>query len=171
MPAPFRNRVEAGRSLGTRLLRFRAGSPVILGIPRGGLPVAAEVARALGAPLDVLVVRKLGVPWHPELGFGAIGEGGASVIDADVISMAGLGPSDTQRVIREETVELERRIRLYRGDRAPVPVKGRTVIIVDDGFATGSTAIAAVRAASAALAKHIVVAAAVAPPETVAVAH
>ena len=116
-PTPrFRDRDEAGRSLGTRLLPFRASSPVVLGIPRGGLPVAAEVARALDAPLDVLVVRKLGVPWHPELGFGAIGEGGASVIDAEVISMAGLGPSDTERVIRQETAELERRIRsLPRG--------------------------------------------------------
>jgi putative phosphoribosyl transferase len=167
-PTPrFHDRDEAGRSLGTRLLPFRASSPVILGIPRGGLPVAAEVARALVAPLDVLVVRKLGVPWHPELGFGAIGEGGAKVIDADVISMAGLGPSDTQRVIREETAELERRIRLYRGDRAPVPVKGRTVILVDDGIATGGTVRAAIDVVRRKGADRIVVAVPVAPPPTV----
>jgi len=167
-PTPgFHDRDEAGRSLGTRLLPFRASSPVILGIPRGGLPVAAEVARALDAPLDVLVVRKLGVPWHPELGFGAIGEGGASVIDADVISMAGLGPSDTQRVIREETAELERRIHLYRGGRAPVPVKGRTVILVDDGIATGGTVRAAIEVVRRRGADRIVVAVPVAPPGTV----
>jgi putative phosphoribosyl transferase len=167
MTPGFHDRDEAGRSLGTRLLPFRASSPVILGIPRGGLPVAAEVARALNAPLDVLVVRKLGVPWHPELGFGAIGEGGASVIDADVISMAGLGPSDTRRVIREETAELERRIRLYRGDRAPVPVKGRTVILVDDGIATGGTVRAAIDVVRRRGADRIVVAVPVAPPRTV----
>jgi putative phosphoribosyl transferase len=164
----FRDREEAGRTLGARLLGLRAGSPpVVLGIPRGGLPVAAEVARALDAPLDVLVVRKLGVPWHPELGFGAIGEGGASVIDADVISMAGLGPSDTQRVIRDETAELERHIRLYRVDRAPVPVKGRTVILVDDGIATGGTVRAAIDVVRHKGAGRIVVAVPVAPPRTV----
>jgi putative phosphoribosyl transferase len=167
-PTPgFRDRDEAGRSLGTRLLPFRASSPVILGIPRGGLPVAAEVARALDAPLDVLVVRKLGVPWHPELGFGAIGEGGASVIDADVIDEAGLGPSDTQRVIREETAELEHRIRLYRGDRAPVPVNGRTVILVDDGIATGGTVRAAIDVLRRRGAERVVVAVPVAPPRAV----
>jgi putative phosphoribosyl transferase len=163
----FRDRDEAGRSLGTRLLPFRASSPVILGIPRGGLPVAAEVARALHAPLDVLVVRKLGVPWHRELGFGAIGEGGASVIDVGVISMAGLGPSDTQSVVREETAEIDRRIRFYRGDRAPVPVEGRTVILVDDGIATGGTVRAAIDVVRRRGADRIVVAVPVAPPSAV----
>ena len=163
----FHDRDEAGRSLGTRLLPFRASSPVILGIPRGGLRVAVGVARALGAPLDVLVVRKLGVPWHPELGFGAIGESGASVIDADVIDMAGLDPSDTERVIRQETAELERRIRSYRGDRAPVPVRGRTVILVDDGIATGGTVRAAIDVVRRRGADRIVVAVPVAPPHTV----
>jgi putative phosphoribosyl transferase len=165
--APFRDRDEAGRSLGARLLPFRARSPVILGIPRGGLPVAAEVARALDAPLDVLVVRKLGVPWRPELGFGAIGEGGVRVIDADVVSMAGLGPSEMQRVIRLEAAELERRIRLYRGDRSPAPVRGRTVILVDDGIATGGTVRAAIDVIRRSGADRIVVAVPVAPPRIV----
>jgi len=166
-PSAFHDRDEAGRSLGSRLLSFRASSPVILGIPRGGLPVAAGVARALEAPLDVLVVRKLGVPWHPELGFGAIGEGGASVVDADVISMAGLGASDMQPVIREEAAEVERRIRVYRGDRAPVPVEGRVVILVDDGIATGGTVRAAIDVVRRRGARRIVVAVPVAPPRAV----
>jgi putative phosphoribosyl transferase len=163
----FRDREEAGRALGARLLPFRARLPVILGIPRGGLPVAAEVSRALDAPLDVLVVRKLGVPWHPELGFGAIGQGGVSVIDPNVVSVAGLGPSETEQVIREETAELERRIRLYRGDRVPTPVKGRTVILVDDGIATGGTVRAAIDVIRRSGAERIVVAVPVAPPGTV----
>jgi predicted phosphoribosyltransferase/pimeloyl-ACP methyl ester carboxylesterase len=163
----FRDRDEAGRALGERLLRFRAASPVVLGIPRGGLPVAAEVARALDAPLDVLVVRKLGVPWHPELGFGAVGEGGASVIDTDVVSAAGLDPSEMQSVIREETSELDRRIRRYRGDRPPVSVTGRTAILVDDGIATGGTVRAAIDVIRQRGADRIVVAVPVAPPRTV----
>jgi putative phosphoribosyl transferase len=140
---------------------------VVLGIPRGGLPVAAEVARALDAPLDVLVVRKLGVPWYPELGFGAVGEGGASVIDADVVSSAGLDPSEMQSVIREETTELDRRIRRYRGDRPPVSVTGRTAILVDDGIATGGTVRAAIDVIRQRGADRIVVAVPVAPPSTV----
>jgi len=167
MGTTFGDRREAGRRLGERLTAFRAASPVILGLPRGGIPVAAEVARALDAPLDVLVVRKLGVPWHPELGFGAIGEGDVAVLDPEVVSMAGIGPAEMEDVIRSERAELARRVDLYRGDRPPIPVQGRTVIVVDDGIATGGTVRAAIDVVRRRGAGHIVLAVPVAPPSTV----
>lgn len=163
----FRDRMEAGRRLGERLRQFRASSPVILGLPRGGVSVAAEVARALEAPLDVLVVRKLGVPWHPELGFGAIGESGVTVVDEEFVAMARIRPSEMEDVIRAEGAELERRVRLYRGDRSPVPLQGRTVIVVDDGIATGVTVRAAIEVLRRRGAGHVVLAVPVAPPRAV----
>ncbi len=164
----FRDRVDAGRLLGAHVRALRARRPVVLALPRGGVPVGAGVARALGAPLDVIVVRKLGVPFQPELGFGAIGEGGVRILDHDLIRRAGLGPDEVQAVIDAESTELERRVRRYRGDRPPVPVAGRTVVIVDDGIATGGTVRVAVQVARAMNADRVVVAVPVAPPETVA---
>lgn len=143
----FRDRTDAGRKLAGQLAEF-VGRPdvMVLGLPRGGVPVAAEVARALGAPLDVFVVRKLGVPGHEELAMGAIATGGVRVINDDVVQALDIPDEVIEAVTAEEQRELNHRERLYRGDR-PVPnVRGRTVILVDDGLATGSTMRAAVAA-------------------------
>jgi len=163
----FRDRVDAGRRLAERLGAFRARSPVILGLPRGGVPVAAEVAQALGAPLDVLIVRKLGVPWHPELGFGAIGEGGIIVLNRDLVRDIGLTPPEIQEVTTVEQAELERRVRRYREGRPAVDLEGRTVVLVDDGIATGFTVRAAVEVARRRGAGRVVVAVPVASPRVV----
>jgi predicted phosphoribosyltransferase len=163
----FHDRRQAGQLLGERLSPLRDERPVVLALPRGGVPVGAEVARILGAPLDVVVVRKLGVPFQPELGFGAIGEGDVAILDRELVSRARLGDRDIQRVIAAERAELERRVARYRGDHARVPVLGRTVVIVDDGIATGGTARVAVQVARAMGARKVVVAVPVAPPETV----
>jgi len=165
--SPFRDRREAGRRLGEALEWLRDERPVVLALPRGGVPVAAEVARHLGAPLDVIVVRKLGLPMQPELGFGAIGEGGVRLVDRDLIRRAGLAEGDLVRVEAHERQELARQVRLYRGDRPPIPVAGRTVVIIDDGLATGATARAAVEVVREQGARRIVVAVPVAPRETV----
>ena len=161
---PFLDRTDAGRRLASELHMFRGQDVVVLGLPRGGVPVAAEIARALSAPLDVILVRKLGVPVQPELGMGAIGEGGVRIINPDVVRMARVSEDDIARVELAERAELHRRARRYRGDRPPVPVRGRTVIIVDDGVATGSTARAACQVARAQGAAWVVLAAPVAPP-------
>jgi putative phosphoribosyl transferase len=159
----FTDRRQAGRRLAARLGHLRGEDVVVLGLPRGGVPVAAEVAARLEAPLDVVVVRKLGVPYQPELGMGAIGEGGVRVLNEDVIRLAGTSPEALHRVEREERAELERRVRRYRGERAPVDLTGRTAVVVDDGIATGSTAQAACRIVRAQGAARIVLAVPVAP--------
>ncbi|MEU3980843.1 phosphoribosyltransferase family protein [Streptomyces sp. NPDC026672] len=164
----FDDRTDAGRRLARRLERLRGGDVVVLGLPRGGIPVAYEVARALDAPLDVLVVRKLGVPWQPELGFGAIGEHGVRVLNDDVIRDTGLGPDDLTAVERSERAELERRLDRYRAGRAPVPLAGRTAVLVDDGLATGATAAAACRVVRDRGAARIVLAVPVGPERTLA---
>lgn len=141
---PFRNRRDAGRQLSGLLDDLRVHRPIVVGLPRGGVPVAFEVARALGAPLDVVVVRKLGVPFRPELGMGAIAEGGVRVLTPRVLRAARITDAEVERVEREEEVELIRRAQRYRGDAPPLEVDGRTVIVVDDGLATGATARAAI---------------------------
>lgn len=164
---PFRDRKDAGHRLAAELLHLRDERPVVLGLPRGGVPVAYEVARALDAPLDVVVVRKLGVPFQPELGMGAIGENGVRVVNEEVLHYAQVSERDLARVEARERVELERRARRFRNDRPPVSVEGRTVIVVDDGLATGSTARAALQVVRAHGAARVVLAVPVAPPETV----
>jgi predicted phosphoribosyltransferase len=164
----FTDRRAAGRALAGRCAHLRSEHPVVLALPRGGVPVGSEVARALGAPLDVLVVRKVGVPYRPELGMGAIGEDGVRVLNPDVVAFAGVSESDIERVEARERVEVERRAHAYRGDRPMVPLRGRTVVIVDDGIATGGTVRAAVEVARAHGAARVVVAVPVAPPDTVA---
>lgn len=139
-----------------------------MGLPRGGVPVAAEVASALGAPLDVILVRKLGVPGQDELAMGAVGEDATRVVNADVVDELGLQPSQVADVEHQERAELERRRRRYRGSRARVDLRGRTVIVVDDGLATGATARAAIQVARAQGAGEVVLAVPVAPPSTVA---
>ncbi len=165
---PFRDRREAGRRLAERLSGLRATSPLILGLPRGGVPVAYEVAKALGAPLDILVVRKLGVPFQPELGMGAVGEDGVRVLNADVLHQAGVTEAQLAQVEARERAEVEERAARLRGGRPAIPLQGRTAVIVDDGLATGGTARAAVRVARVRGAARVILAVPVAPPETVA---
>ncbi|MFB3820186.1 MAG: phosphoribosyltransferase [Candidatus Methylomirabilales bacterium] len=136
----FRDRVEAGRELGEALGQY-AGRPhlLVLALPRGGVPVGWEIAQRLQAPLDLLVVRKLGVPGHPELAMGAIASGGGRVLNEDILEGLGIGADVVARVEREEAEELRRREAAYRGDRPPIRVHGRTIILADDGIATGAT--------------------------------
>ncbi len=167
MAWPFRDRADAGRELAKRLEMYAERPDVlVLGLPRGGVPVAYEVARALDVPMDVFLVRKLGVPFHPELAMGAIASGGVRVLNRDVIEGLGIPPAALDTVVRREEEELARREYQYRGDRPPLDVRGRTVILVDDGLATG----ASMRAAAAALRQQgparIVVAVPTASPET-----
>ncbi|MEU6094630.1 phosphoribosyltransferase family protein [Streptomyces sp. NPDC047079] len=159
----FMDRQEAGRQLGARLEHLRDRDAVVLGLPRGGVPVAFEVAQAIGAPLDVCLVRKLGVPFQPELGMGAIGEDGVRVINDAVVREARVTPEDIAAVEEHEREVLEHRARRYRGEREPVTLEGRTVVVVDDGVATGSTARVACRIARARGAARIVLAVPVAP--------
>jgi putative phosphoribosyl transferase len=168
----FRDRIEAGRLLAQHLdrqldsLGIEKGEAVVLGLPRGGVPVAAETAKAIGASLDVVVVRKLGVPAQPELAMGAIGEGGVRIVDQEIMRWAGVGPDDLHRVEARERAELTRRAEAFRRGRSPVPVAGRTVIIVDDGIATGATARAACQVARALGASYAILAVPVAPPSS-----
>ena len=159
----FADRLDAGRRLATRLEHVRGQPVVVLGLPRGGVPVAAEVARSLDAPLDVIVVRKLGVPFQPELGMGAIGEDGVRIINDEIVRMADVSESDLAAVEARERVELERRAQRFRGDRPRSVLAGRTAVIVDDGIATGSTARAACQVARAQGAERVVLAVPVAP--------
>lgn len=159
----FADRVEAGQRLAGSLERFRGSDAVVLGLPRGGVPVAREVAAALGLPLDVIVVRKLGTPGHRELAMGAIGEGDVRILNDTVVDMVDVTAAEIDAVERDERAELQRRARRYRGDRPRADLHGRTAIVVDDGIATGSTAIAACRVARALGAERVVVAVPVAP--------
>jgi putative phosphoribosyl transferase len=161
----FADRVDAGRRLAAALGHLAGGDVVVLGLPRGGVPVAAEVAAALRAPLDVILVRKLGVPWQPELAMGAIGEGGARVVDDMVVRAAGVDEDALRRVEQREREELERRARRYRPDGRGLDLAGRTVVVVDDGIATGSTARAACEVVRALGAGRVVLATPVAPPD------
>ena len=160
----FRDRADAGRELAEQL-KARLGDEevVVLGLPRGGVPVAFEVARELDAPLDVIVVRKLGVPYQPELGMGAIGEDGVRVLNREVLAMARVGEEEVAAVERSERAELERRARRFRGSRPRTPLVGRTAVVVDDGIATGSTARAACQVARAHGASRVILAVPVAP--------
>lgn len=163
----FADRTDAGQQLAEALRHVEEQKPVVLGLPRGGVPVAFQVARALDAPLDVTVVRKLGVPYHRELGFGAIGEGGVRVISEEIVRRAGVGEAEVASVERAEGAELDRRAQEYRRGRPRVTVGGRTVIVVDDGIATGATAAAACQVVRAQGAEHVVLAVPVASPDVV----
>jgi len=163
----FRDRADAGRALAA-LLSHHAdrADVVVLGLPRGGVPVAVEVARALGAPLDVYVVRKLGLPSQPELAMGAVASGGTRVLNEELVTSLALSPALIEEVAARELLVLEARERAYRGDRPPVDVEGRVVVLVDDGLATGASMRAAVAALRARGPASITVAVPVAPEET-----
>jgi len=166
MTRVFEDREDAGRALAKALAAYRgAADCIVLALPRGGVPVAFEIAQALGLPLDVLVVRKLGLPSQPELAMGAIASGGAIVLNEDVLRFAAGRREDLEQVRRHEQAELERRERKYRGDRPPLAMAGRVGILVDDGLATGATMEAAVRSLRALGAKRVVVAVPVASTE------
>jgi putative phosphoribosyl transferase len=155
----FRDRSDGGRQLAAKLERYHGERPIVLGLTRGGVPVAFEVARSLGVELDIIVVRKIGAPGCPEYAIGAIAEGGAAFVRRESQLEVGLGDEDVAALAEREAVELARRVRLYRGARPMPDLGGRTVIIVDDGVATGATAHAAARAARQRGAAHVVLAA------------
>jgi predicted phosphoribosyltransferase len=163
----FRDRVDAGRQLAVQLAQYAGRNDVIvLALPRGGVPVGAEVARALEAPLDVFLVRKLGVPGHPELAMGAIASGGVRVLGDDIIRDLAIPTSAIEAVAAREQVELARRERLYRGERPLPSLAQRTIILVDDGLATGATMQAAVEAVRTQQPARVVVAVPVGAPDT-----
>jgi len=163
----FRNRAEAGRELAGCLSKYSSTTDLlVLGIPRGGVPVAFEVAKQLHAPLDVLIVRKLGVPGQEELGFGAIASGGLRFLDAEIVEAVGISKRNLERITETEEKELKRRERAYRGARPPFDASGRTVIVVDDGIATGSSMQVAINAVRQMNPSHLIVAVPVAPVST-----
>jgi len=164
----FRDRREAGRLLGERLLGLGIERPVVLGIPRGGVPVAAAVAEALGCPFDVIVVRKLGAPTAPEVAMGAVGERGAVVWNEDVIAAADASGTLLDAVRRREEAEVASRVRRFRGGADPVPLEGATAVVVDDGVATGATARVACRIARELGAARVVLGVPVAAPDAIA---
>lgn len=167
---PFRNRADAGRRLAAALAGYKNEQPVILALPRGGVPVAAEIAAALNAPLDLVLVRKLGVPVQPELAMGAVVDGSTPIIvrNEDVIRLTGVSEEEVQAVCAEELAEIERRRQRYLGTRARVDPAGRVAIVVDDGIATGATTRAALRALRLRGPKKLTLAVPVAPTETLA---
>jgi putative phosphoribosyl transferase len=164
--ALFADRRDAGRKLAAALERLRQDDPVVVALPRGGVPVGYEVALALGAPLDIVLVRKLGAPFQPEYGIGAIAEGGVRFVRTEDLELIGVSEEQLEQIVARESEELERRSRAYRGELERVPVRGRTVLLVDDGIATGGTAIAAGQALRAHGAGRVVLAVPVAPPGT-----
>jgi putative phosphoribosyl transferase len=163
----YRDREDAGQRLATELASYAdRDDVVVLALPRGGVPVAFEIARRLHAPLDVFLVRKLGVPGHPELAMGAIASGGVRVLSHDIIRQLAVTPEEVEAATAREGVELDRRDRMYRGGRPATPLAGRTVILVDDGLATGATMEAAIQAVRQSHPARVVVAAPVGAAET-----
>lgn len=165
----FQNRSDAGRQLAKALLKYKGRHPVILALPRGGVPVAAEVAGALDTPLDLLLVRKIGLPGQPELAMGAIadGEGMTIIRNEDIIELSGVTSEQFDAVCSEERAEIDRRRKRYLGDRARAEVKGQVAIIIDDGIATGATTLAAIKAVRKREPSELVLAVPVAPADTI----
>ncbi|MBI2315162.1 phosphoribosyltransferase [Candidatus Daviesbacteria bacterium] len=163
----FENRQEAGKELASKLLKYRGENPYILAMPRGGVPVGFEVAEVLHAPLDVIVVRKIGLFSNPEFGIGAIAEGGVRVLDQTTIGVIGIDEEEIEDTIKLEEEELKRRVRIYREGKPPPNLTGKTAILVDDGMATGITARAAIEAVKKLNPKKIVLASPVCALDTV----
>ena len=162
----FKNRVSAGKQLAEMLLPLARKDLIVLGLPRGGVPVAYEVAKRLHKPLDVIIVRKLGVPWQPELAFGAVSENDIVYLNESVITDLGISKEDQAQVLVEEKEEVAKRQHRFRGNRAPLDVTNKSVVIVDDGIATGATAQAACQVATKQEAKEVLIAAPVATKES-----
>jgi len=164
---PFTDRADAGRQLAAALAPYRGQKPVILALPRGGVPVAAEVAAALKAPLDLILVRKIGVPFQPELAMGAVVDGGAPIVvrNQDVIKETGIDESTFNAICDHELAEIGRRRQRYLGDRKRAEIKGHTAIVIDDGVATGATTTAALRATRLRHPRKLVLAVPVAPAD------
>jgi len=167
---PFSDRADAGRQLAKALARYKSQKPIVLALPRGGVPVAAEIARALDAPLDLVLVRKIGVPDQPELAAGAVVDGATPIVvrNESIIRFAGISDAEFAAVRDRELAEIERRRKLYLGDRRHSELKGRTVIVVDDGIATGATTRAALNAIRTRKPRKLVLAVPVAPTSTLA---
>ncbi len=165
---PFEDRGDAGRRLAERLMRYEDEHPVVFALPRGGVPVGAEVARSLGAPLEVVVSKKLGAPDQPEFGIGAVAPGGVRVLNERAVRVLGIPEDYLERVTERESAEVERRLRLFRGDRPYPDLAGRTAILVDDGLATGVTARAALRTLRRMGPERLVLAVPVCAPRTAA---
>jgi putative phosphoribosyl transferase len=167
---PFANRIDAGRQLAQALARYKGEQVVVLALPRGGVPVAAEVAGALNAPLDLILVRKIGVPVQPELAMGAVVDGEKPLVvrNEEVIALTGVDEVEFKNVCDAELAEIERRRQLYLGGRPPIDVTGRVAIVIDDGIATGATTRAALRATRARKPKKLILAVPVAPTESLA---
>lgn len=163
----WRNRREAGRELAEALKEFKGKEIIVLAIPRGGVVVGDEVARSLNAPLDIVVPRKIGAPFNPELAIGAIAADGSRVLDEGLIERLSVSRDYLEREIQAQTIEIKRRMKKYRGELPPVKVKGKTVIVVDDGVATGATTMAAIKFLHNEQPKELVLAIPVGPPETV----
>ncbi len=165
---PFVDRTEAGRKLAKALARYKGQRPVVLALPRGGVPVAAEVAAALDAPLDLILVRKIGVPYQPELAMGAVVDGiePVTVRNEEVIRLAGVSEQEFNAIRDQQLAEIERRRKLYLGDRPHPPLAGRTIIVIDDGIATGATTRAALQASRLRKPSKLVLAVPVAPTDT-----
>jgi len=165
----FQDRSDAGRRLARELLRYKDSHPVVLALPRGGVPVAAEVAQALDAPLDLIIVRKIGVPTQPELAAGAVVDGAKPIVvrNEDVIRLAGVSEQAFERICAEELAEIERRRQRYLGHRARAEVAGQVAIVIDDGIATGATTKAALRATRERGPRQLVLAVPVGPPEAI----
>ena len=165
---PFKDRSDAGRQLASALARYKDHRPVVLALPRGGVPVAAEVAAALDAPLDLVLVRKIGVPFQPELAMGAVVDGAAPIIvrNEEIIELAGIDEPTFEAVCEKELGEIERRRKRYLGTRERIELAGRTVILIDDGIATGATTRAALRAIRLREPKRLILAVPVAPTES-----
>jgi predicted phosphoribosyltransferase len=167
-PGRFADRRDAGRQLAARLLPLADEHPLVVGLPRGGIPVAEQVAAALGVPLEILAVRKLGAPHNPEYGIGAIAEGGTKVFDHEALALLEISGGELARIVERETAELQRRVEAYRGDREPVSPRDRVVIVVDDGVATGVTDTAALREVRRHRPRRLVLAVPVCPPDSLA---
>jgi len=163
----FRDRVDAGVKLARKLLTYKKDNPVILAIPRGGVVVGYQVAEELGAPLDIVVPRKIPSPHNPELGIGAVTQDGTVIIDQQIKEYLNVSDEYIKEEAERQIMEIERRVKTYRGDRNPVPIKGQVVILVDDGIATGVTMRAAIRSLRKQNPKKIIVAVPVAPPRTI----
>jgi predicted phosphoribosyltransferase len=165
----FQNRTDAGRKLAGALTKYKRRHPVVLALPRGGVPVAAEVATELGAPLDLVLVRKIGVPTQPELAMGAVTDGGQPMVvrNSEIVKLCGVSEEEFDAICKEELAEIERRRRRYIGDRPRAEVKGQVAIIIDDGIATGATTLAAIQAVRSRKPRELVLAVPVAPLDTV----